>query len=75
LRHDLTAFNQIASFSLQSGNAKGVPRGNAWVSFLSPFLCNEAKKWHPNRHTERAKLGEAVEEFSQNFKFNKGILP
>ena len=32
--------------SLKSGNARGFPGGNAWASFLSPFLCDEAKKWH-----------------------------
>jgi len=32
------------------------------VPFLSPFLCGTTKKWHPYRHTERAKLCEAVEE-------------
>ena len=30
----------------QNGGRKGVPRGKALASFLSPFLCDEAKKWH-----------------------------
>jgi len=37
----------LSSSSLQSGNT----RGNAWASFLSPFLCDEAKKWHPCRYS------------------------
>ena len=33
---------------------EGVPRGNAWVSFLSPFLCETTKKGHFCFHRARA---------------------
>jgi len=50
----------------QNGGRKGVPRGKALASFLWPFLCDEAKKWHLCRYTERAKLCEAVGEVVGN---------
>ena len=34
---------------------QGVPRGNAWADFLSPFLCSATKKGHPCRYSARAK--------------------
>jgi len=47
--------------ALQSGNAKGDPRGNVLARFLGYFFDVRQRSNIKSRHTERAKLGEAVE--------------
>ena len=38
----------------QNGGTQGGPGGNVRASFLSPFLCDEAKKWHQMQSAQRA---------------------
>ena len=44
----------FSSVRREERHEKGGPGGNVRASFLSPFLCDEAKKWHFCFHRARA---------------------
>ena len=52
---------------------RGGSGGNVRASFLSPFLCDEAKKWHPCRY--RSARGAVAQYDRQKKKQQKIPLP